>query len=153
MNNIYIIGLSVCTFLLLILLVINLTYKKKKQINRAFVFFIVCLMICCTGQLASLLLSNRADIPPIYFDYFVYIGTCLLPVALWFFGYIFTKTKIQFKKKYLLLFVIPILSIPSNSSNIFPTSFSVLVSGAIYVSSFFISGVGNLFVSILPFGV
>ncbi len=111
MNNIYIIGLSVCTFLLLILLVINLTYKKKKQINRAFVFFIVCLMICCTGQLASLLLSNRADIPPIYFDYFVYIGTCLLPVALWFFGYIFTKTKIQFKKKYLLLFVIPILSL------------------------------------------
>ena len=111
MNHVYIIGLSVCTFLLLILLVINLTYKKKKQINKAFVFFIICLMICCIGQLASLVFADRTDIPPIYFDYFVYIGTCLLPVALWFFGYIFTKTKIQFKKKYLLLFVIPILSL------------------------------------------
>ena len=111
MDTIYIIGLSVCTFLLLVLLVINLTYKKKKQINKTFVFFIVCLMICCIGQLFSLLFANTANIPPIYFDYFVYIGTCFLPVALCFFSLVFMRTKIQFKMQYLLLCVVPILSL------------------------------------------
>src|SRR5699024_8528345 len=48
---------------------------------------------------------------PIYFDYFVYIGTCFLPIAFLAFGLTFAKTKITFTKKYLLLFIIPILTL------------------------------------------
>lgn len=111
MNNIYVIGLSICTILLFVLLAINLNYKKKKQINKAFIFVIVCLLICCIGQLASLLFADKFNIPPIYFDYFVYIGTCFLPVAFLFFGMVFSKTKIKFRRYHLLLFIIPILSL------------------------------------------
>lgn len=111
MNQVYIIGLAFCTILLLLLLAFNLNYKKKKQINKAFIFVIICLLICCVGQLCSLLFSERLGIAPIYFDYFVYIGTCFLPVALLFFGMTFVNTKLQFKKWYLLLFVIPIISL------------------------------------------
>lgn len=50
-------------------------------------------------------------IDPIYFDYFVYMGTCFLPVCLFFTSLVFTKTKIKAKKIYYLFIVIPILSL------------------------------------------
>lgn len=57
------------------------------------------------------LLSEPLGIPPIYFDYFSYIGACFIPVVIYFVSLIFANTKIVFKKKYLLLFVIPVISL------------------------------------------
>ena len=48
---------------------------------------------------------------PWNFENFIYIGTCFLPVAIFFTGLIFAKTKITFKKKYLLFFIVPALSL------------------------------------------
>ena len=45
------------------------------------------------------------------FDYFVYIPICFVPIAVLFMGIIFANTKIKFKKRYLLLFIVPIISL------------------------------------------
>ena len=56
-------------------------------------------------------LSKPLNIEPIYFDYFIYIAICFIPVAVFFMGLIYANTKIEFKKRYLLLFIIPIISL------------------------------------------
>ena len=144
-NQIYTFGLALCTLLLIVLLSIILNYKKKKQINRAFIFVIVCLLICCVGQLASLLFADSLNIPLIYFDYFVYIGTCFLPVAFWFFSVVFSKTKIQFKNKHLLLFVIPILSLiilwTNDCHHLFYVTYSQETTGTVFGPYFYVHSI------------
>lgn len=54
---------------------------------------------------------NLFRMDPMVFENFIYIGTCFLPVSIFFTGSIFVNTKIKFKKAHLLLFVVPILSL------------------------------------------
>ena len=105
------VALIISTLLLIILLVVNLKVKKKKQVNWCFIAIITCLLICCVGQTLSIICPPILHIEPIYFDYIVYIGTCFMPITFFFFGLTFAQTKIKFKKKYLLLFIVPIISL------------------------------------------
>lgn len=90
-----------------------LIFKKiaKSQLRTWFLLTIACLVICDIGLIFQILFTEPLGISPIYFDYFVYIGTCFLPVCLLFTSLVFSRTKIKFKKVYLLLFIIPILSL------------------------------------------
>lgn len=83
----------------------------KSQLKTVFMFNLLSLLICFIGLIAQILLSEKFNIPPIYFDYIVYVGTCFLPVTVFLTGQIFVNTKIKFTKKYLLLFIIPIISL------------------------------------------
>lgn len=103
--------IAVLIITLLLYLFIN-RIKSQKQIKISFSCLLICLLICCTGLILQIVFSNYLGlVPPIYFDYFVYIGTCFLPVALLFVSIIFSNTKVKFSKKYLLLFIIPIISL------------------------------------------
>lgn len=110
---------NLSTFIILLLsffitaLLTVLIYKKigKSQLKTVFILTLSCLFICYIGLLAQVLFSNNLGIAPIYFDYFVYIGTCLMPIGFFFTGLIFAKTKIEFRKSYLLLFIVPIISL------------------------------------------
>ncbi len=98
-----------------IFLIIMQSYLKKSKSNKKIVklFSIVfsLMIIWDTSIVLQCLLSQKLNINPIYFDYFVYIGTVFLPIAILFLGLVFAKTKITFKKSYWLLFVIPIISL------------------------------------------
>ena len=110
-QDFYTVALSICSLLLAIILIIVMNGKRKKSVHITFSFVILCLMICCVGQLASLVFADDWHIEPVYFDYFVYIGTCFLPVAFLLFGISFSRSRFKFKKKYLLLFIVPIISL------------------------------------------
>ena len=94
-----------------VLSVVILKKIAKSQLRTWFLLTIACLLICDIGLIGQILFSEKLGIPPVYFDYFVYIGTCFLPVCLLFTSIVFSKTKIKFRKIYLLLFVVPILSL------------------------------------------
>lgn len=94
-----------------VLSIVILKKIAKSQLRTWFLLTIACLLICDIGLIGQILFSEKLGIPPIYFDYFVYIGTSFLPVCLLFTSIVFSKTKIKFKKSYLLLFVVPILSL------------------------------------------
>ena len=102
------IGLIISTILILILFIVTNFTQKKGQIKTYFSNTLICLLICCIGLVLQILFNN---INPLYFDYFVYIGTCFLPVFFLLFSICFTKTKFKFNKKYLLLFIVPITSL------------------------------------------
>lgn len=108
----------------------------KSQLRTCFSLTLSCLLICDIGLISQILFSEKLNIPPVYFDYFVYIGTCLLPVALLFTSMIFEKTKIKFKKTYLLLFVIPIISLiilwTNDIHHLFYKTYSINLNETIY---------------------
>ena len=83
----------------------------KNQMRIAWMMVYICMIIMCSGMIAQITLSKLLNIKPIYFEYVTYIGNCFLPVALFFGTITFINTKIPFKKKYLLLLVIPIISL------------------------------------------
>lgn len=110
MNTIAFVSLVLTTISILILFII-IDRVKRSQIKIMFQFTLACLLICCIGLILQIVFCNISDIPPIYFDYFVYIGTVFLPVSFLLTSITFTRTKVQFTWKYALLFIIPIISL------------------------------------------
>ena len=84
---------------------------KSNQLKTAFLALDFAMIICCTFLSLQIMLSKPLNIEPIYFDYIVYIGNCLLPLSFFFLGIIFYHSKIKLTNKYLLLFIIPIIGL------------------------------------------
>ena len=110
-GNIALAALAISTILLFVLLFINTRQHNKKPVTRYFAAFILCLIIISIGQALSIIVPRYTNIEPIYFDYIVYVGTCFMPIAFFFFSRAFANIKIKFKKSYLLMFIIPVLSL------------------------------------------
>ncbi len=104
--------LLVISTLSIIVLMGNIMRKKPvSQLQNAFATVLITVLVISVGVIAQLACTSFLNIEPIYFENFIYIGTCMLPVALFFVAIIFRNTKIRFKRKYLLLFVIPFLTL------------------------------------------
>lgn len=110
--------ISIPLFLLMLSalsIVITLIYvlrtKGRSQLKTIFCVDLICVLVICLGVIFQDILSKYFSWNPWNFENFVYIGTCFLPVAIFFTGLIFAKTKITFKKKYLLFFIVPALSL------------------------------------------
>lgn len=106
------------SFTLAVLLVIIFAFliyilKKitKTQLQQIFAVNLILLITTCIFMFLQLQFSEKLNIAPIYFDYYSYIGIIFLPISLYFTTDIFINTKIQFKAKHLLLFIIPVLSL------------------------------------------
>ncbi len=83
---------------------------KTGQLKTCFKLVLICILICLTGLILQCLLGYKLNLPLIYYDYFVYIGTCFLPVTMFFTSLVFANTKIKLKKVYFLL-IIPVISL------------------------------------------
>lgn len=110
--------ISIPLFLLILSalsIVITLIYvlrtKGISQLKTIFCVDLICVLVICLGVIFQDILSKNFNWNPWNFEKFIYIGTCFLPVAIFFTGLIFAKTKITFKKKYLLFFIVPALSL------------------------------------------
>lgn len=103
--------LVISTFLVVCIAFYILSKRPLIQLQKAFICILICVLIISFGVLMQNICYNLFDFPPIYFEYFIYIGTCFLPVAIFFMALIFNNTKITFKKSYLLLFILPIFSL------------------------------------------
>ena len=96
--------------ILVIILLINRT-KNNNQLAKIYTCSLVCILIWVTALLCQMTFAERYNIPPIYFDYVSYIGICFLPISVLFTGICFSKTHVTFKKKHLLLFIVPIITL------------------------------------------
>lgn len=111
LGNIYFLLLIFSTILIILLLMYQHKKKSIQQLRRLFTFSLICVLIICVGVLVQSIFSTCFDINPIYFENFIYIGSCFLPVALFFTALSFKNTIIKFKKIYLLLFIVPITTL------------------------------------------
>ncbi len=110
--------------------------KKSSQLRNIFILIFALTLIISIGVLCQSLFSAYLDIDPMVFENFIYIGTCFLPVAIFFTGPIFANTKINFKKSHLLLFIIPVLSLiilwTNNFHHLFYEYYSFNINECIY---------------------
>ena len=110
--------------------------KNKNQLTKTFILTLFLLFIWSFFLILQITLSIPLGIPPIYFEYLVYIGACFVPVGVFFIGLIYLKKEIKFKAVYLLTIVIPIISLLSLWTNdlhhLFYQHYSVQLSSAKY---------------------
>lgn len=85
--------------------------KPLNQLKKGFISLFSCLLIMGGGVLLQNICYSIWGINPIYFENIIYIGTCFLPVALFFTALIFENSKIKLKKRYFLLCIVPIISL------------------------------------------
>ena len=141
-SDISLYGLIFAIIMTALLLIFIRKIKNQRQLKFAFGSLLVCLLICCLGLLLQLSCAERYNIPAIYFDYFVYIGTCFLPVSFLFTSIIFSRTKINFTAAYYLLFIVPIASLlilwTNNSHHLFYRVYSTNFADTVYGSYFII---------------
>ena len=96
---------------LIVLYFIRKRGNKRNQLVIAFELTMLCMMLWCIGLIIQILVINF--ISPdyaVYPDYFTYLPVVLTPVALFFISYIFVKKEIHFKKWFLLLFIVPAIT-------------------------------------------
>ena len=103
--------LSVLSMILVSLLSYVCRKKRKKQLDKIFIIIFILFIFWMLGLILQIICTNLFGANPIYFDYFVYIAICFMPVTILILSLVFAKTKIIFTKKYLLLFIIPLLSL------------------------------------------
>lgn len=109
--NLSLILVILSTILITGLLTIILRSKSKNQLQKIFAFDLICVLIISVGVILQEICSKLFNINALNFEKFIYIGTCFLPLGIYFTGLIFSKTKVTFKPRYLLLCVIPIMTL------------------------------------------
>ena len=147
--------LIISTLSILVLMYTIIKRKPLSQLQHAFASVLGTVLIISIGVILQLVFTTFGNVEPIIFENFIYIGTCFLPVALFFVAIIFKNTKIRFKKKYLLLFIIPLLTLAVLYTNkyhhLFYKVYSTNLNEMVYGPYFYIHTIytyGLLFVSI-----
>ena len=148
--------LLVISTLSILVLMGNIIRKRPvSQLQNAFATVLITVLVISTGVILQLVCTSFFNVEPIYFENFIYIGTCMMPVELFFVAIIFRNTKIRFKRKYLLLFVIPFLTLlvlyTNKYHHLFYKTYSTNLSEMVYGSYFYIHSIytyGLLLVSI-----
>ena len=136
-------ALMVTIIIITMLLTYLLSQKTNRtQIHNIFILISLSMLFWLVELVLQAVYSPILNINPIYFDYLVYINACFFPVLFLLLSISFTKTKIKFTKKYLLLFLIPILSIlllwTNNYHHLFYQVYSTNISENIYGAYFYI---------------
>ena len=130
------------TILLFLLTTYLFRRNDNSQLRSIFIIDCILTLIISFGVFCQAICTNLFEMNPIFFESIIYIGTCFLPVSIFFTGLIFVNTKIKFKKSYLLLFVIPILSLiilwTNNYHSLFYITYSSSFTDTIYGPYFYI---------------
>ena len=96
----------------LILLLKNLlTQNNKKPLTKIFIVLFGLMLFWLTCMILQIIFLNKYDISLKYFFNLYYISICFLPIAFYFMAIIFENGRLDFKRYYLLLFIIPITSL------------------------------------------
>ena len=136
------IGLSLCCFLSLLIILYLKNFKKKNQLQKVFVVNSFLLFAWCALLLGQKYFCSKSNIDPIKFEYFIYVCACFLPVSIFFTGIIFANTKITFKKRYILYFIIPIISLlilwTNNYHHLFYVHYSTNLTNTVFGNYFII---------------
>ena len=125
------IALIITAIVDILLIIYLLKGKNKNDISKMFICTLSLLILWVIMLIFQITLSIPLDISPIYFDYFVYISACIIPVTVFFIGLIHYKSKstVDFKIRYLALFIVPIISLlvlwTNDFHHLFYTNYSV----------------------------
>ncbi len=125
-NSYVLLVLQILSSLLPLIFAVAITHlKNKQQLHYAFLAVIWSLVLWSIIRLVQFIQYEFFGRFYPFLEDFLYIGICVLPPAMLLTGIIFYKTKIHFNWKYMLLFVVPVLSMVIALTNQFHHLFIV----------------------------
>jgi len=137
--------LMIICFIMTLILSTVLSKKNKNQLHKIFLAIFSLFIIWILGLLFQITLSSRFEINPIYFDYFIYIPICFMPVLFFMLSLTFANTKFKIKSPALLLFVIPIISLlllwTNDSHHLFYKVYSTDMSETLFGMYFYVHSI------------
>lgn len=149
--NVLFYSFTVAVFLAIIVLFLIYLLKAitKTQLQQIFAVNLILLIVAFLFMFLQIQFSGKLDIDPIYFDYYSYIGIVFLPVSIYFTSLIFTNTKIRFRAKHLLFFILPLLSLillwTNNLHHLFFKEYSIELSDCVFGPWFYVHQVYTYF--------
>ena len=105
-NTVVVCILTLLCIFLLVLLRFILKQKNKKQLHKIFIILFGLILIWILPMILQIIFMDNLDLNIRYFYDIYYIGICFLPVAFFFMSIIFVIGILDFKKSYLLLFIL-----------------------------------------------
>ena len=73
--------LLVISTLSILVLMGNIIRKRPvSQLQNAFATVLITVLVISTGVILQLVCTSFFNVEPIYFENFIYIGTCMLPI-------------------------------------------------------------------------
>ena len=151
--KVYIDILEILLFIIILFMFYINKKVQKSQIKKIFIITLAILFWICLFLIGQYWLNLWFGIPLICFEYFMYVGTCFLPLSIFFTSLIFTNTKIKFKKIYLLLFIIPIISLivlwTNNFHHLFYINYSIDLNETVFGSYMNIHSIYSYFLLFL----
>ncbi|MGE5329545.1 MAG: histidine kinase N-terminal 7TM domain-containing protein [Deltaproteobacteria bacterium] len=127
--------LFISILLILFMAAVIIKMKNKQQIHIAFLSILVFLFLWSLIRFIQIFFNENIQ-QIIFLEHLSYIGVCLVPLSVLFTGIIFAKTKINFSWKYLILFIIPILSLimvfTNNYHHLFIEKYSFISTEFVY---------------------
>ncbi len=128
--------LIISTLLSIFLIYYVLKKKPITQIQYFLAFMLLSIMIICVGLILQKVFVIYYDVEPILFENFIYIGTCFLPVTFFIMVSSFVNTKIKYNDRYLLLLIVPVISLlvlfTNNYHHLFYEKYSFNLNEMIY---------------------
>lgn len=85
--------------------------KEKKDLSKIFIVIFTLILFWLVCMIVQIIFLDRYNISLKYFFDLYYISICILPVAFYIMTDIFEDGKFKFKKLYLLLLIIPVMSL------------------------------------------
>ncbi len=119
-----------------------LNVHNKKQIHKFFIIMFLMFIVWLLGLILQIVISGKYNIDPIYFDYFIYIPICFIPVLFYMIALTFANPKFKVTFQWKLLFVIPTISIvllwTNDFHHLFYEVYSINLNKAVYGSYFYV---------------
>lgn len=120
------------------LLLYVLNTKNRNQLKIVFTLDLICVFIICFGVIVQVICNKLFNVPAIFFENFIYIGTCFLPVCVYFTGLVLENTKLKLKKIHLFFLFVPLLTLiilwTNNIHHLFYTYYSFNINECEYGS-------------------
>ena len=143
LTSVYTIFALMFTCVLMNILLLNvLKNKKLTQTHHIFIFMCIFMLFWLLELILQSVYSTYFGIEPIYFDYFVYINACYLPVCFLLLSIAFSNTKVKFNKRILSLLIVPTVSLlvlwTNNFHHLFYVKYSTNFQDTIYGPYFYI---------------
>ena len=113
LNNDVVIA-CILSFICVIIIVLSrliLKQKRLKQLQEIFVVLFILLFVWLFTMIIQIFCLDKYNLSIKFFYNIYYISICFLPVAYLFIAITFEKGNLKWKNKYILLFIIPVLSL------------------------------------------
>lgn len=133
-QNVLLLVASALTVMVLLFLIVK--SKKRSQLKNIFIAILALLLFWFFCLILQLICCEKFNFNPLFFENFVYIAACFVPVLILFLALSFVKTKLKFTRKYLLFFIIPIISLlvlwTNNFHHLFYISYSTNINETVF---------------------